>query len=353
MGNIRKRHGKFQAQVRREGIRPIYKTFTNRKDAIIWVRGIEARIDAGETNVSAPKATTLADLLTRYSQEVTPAKKGNDTEQRRLSRLLKDSIAITPLSKLTSARLAEFRDRRVNDGLRAAQYDLLLIKHCIKIARLEWGVPMPTNPVDGVRIPNGIKRRERRLIDGEYKALMSAVMSCKNTLIWPIVEFAIETGMRRSEILNLRWKNISDQHRIASLLDTKNGSKRDVPLTQKATKVIASLPTQRDNVFPTTDYAVRHAWDRLVRRAGIEDLRFHDLRHEAVSRFFEMGLSVPEVALISGHKDYRMLARYTHMTAKNVLNKLDAKWVSAAALDHLVLADLSSNITEDSKTPTN
>ena len=127
MGNIRKRHGKFQAQVRREGVRPIYKTFTNRKDAVVWVRGIEARIDAGETNVSAPKAITLSDLLTRYSQEVTPAKKGCDTEQRRLNRLLKDSIATTPLSKLTSAKLAEFRDRRLNDGVRAAQYDLILI----------------------------------------------------------------------------------------------------------------------------------------------------------------------------------------------------------------------------------
>ena len=325
MGNIRKRHGKFQAQVRREGVTPIYKTFTNKKDAVVWVRGIEARIDAGETNVSAPKATTLAHLLSRYSQEVTPAKKGRDPEQRRLSRLLRDPIAATSLSKLSSAKLAEFRDRRLNDGVRAAQYDLILIKHCIKISRLEWGVPMPDNPVDSVRIPNGIKRRERRLRDGEYDALMQAAKSCRNTLIWPMVDFAIETGMRRSEILSLRWENISDQQRIASLPDTKNGSKRDVPLTLKASKVIASLKAQKDYVFPTSDYAVRHAWDRLVRRAGIEDLRFHDLRHEAVSRFFEMGLSVPEVALISGHKDFRMLARYTHITAENVRNKLDAK----------------------------
>ena len=189
MGNIRKRHGKFQAQVRREGVRPIYKTFTNRKDAIVWMRGIEARIDAGETNVAASKAIALADLLTRYSQEVTPAKKGRDAEQRRLSRLVRDSIATTPLSKLTSAKIAEFRDRRINDGVRAAQYDLILIKHCIKIARLEWGVSMPNNPVDAVRIPNGIKRRERRLRDGEYDALKEAAQSCRNTLIWPLVRF--------------------------------------------------------------------------------------------------------------------------------------------------------------------
>jgi len=324
VGNIRKRHGKFQAQVRREGVTPVYKTFTNKKDAVVWVRGIEARIDAGETNVALPKATSLADLITRYSQEITPLKKGRDTEQRRLSRLLRDPITATPLSKLTSAKLAEFRDRRINDGVRAAQYDLILIKHCIKIARLEWGVPMPSNPVDAVRVPNGIKRRERRLRDGEYEALMQAAKSCKNTLIWPMVDFAIETGMRRSEILSLRWENLSDHERLAALPDTKNGSKRDVPLTQKAAQVIAGLPAHKVNIFPTSDYAVRHAWDRLVKRAGIEDLRFHDLRHEAVSRFFEMGLSVPEVALISGHKDYRMLAHYTHMTAVNVLNKLDA-----------------------------
>ena len=155
---------------------------------------------------------------------------------------------------------------------------------------------------------------------------MQAAKSCKNTLIWPMVDFAIETGMRRSEILSLRWENLSDQERIASLPDTKNGSKRDVPLTLKAAKVIANLPAHTENIFPTSDYAVRHAWDRLIKRASIEDLKFHDLRHEAVSRFFEMGLSVPEVALISGHKDYRMLARYTHMTAENILNKLDAKW---------------------------
>ena len=279
MGTIRKRNGKFQAQVRRDGVPPLSKTFIMKKDAVVWVRGIEARIDAGETNVSAPKATSLGDLITRYSQEITPLKKGCDTEQRRLSRLLRDPIAITPLSKLTSAKLADFRDRRINDGVRAAQYDLVLIKHCIKIARLEWGVSMPNNPVDSIRIPNGIKRRERRLADGEYEALREAARHCKNLLIWPIVDFAIETAMRRSEILSLRWENIDRKYTIATLPDTKNGSSGGAT-TAKAKQVLGSLSKQEEYVFPTSDCAVRHAWDRLVRRAGIEDLRFHDLRHE-------------------------------------------------------------------------
>ena len=156
MSNIRKRHGKFQAQVRREGVTPIYKTFTNKKDAVVWVRGIEAWIDAGETNISALKATNLAHLMRQYSQEVTPSKRGGDPEQRQLSRLLSDPVAETPLSKLSAAKLAEFRDRRVNDDARAAQYGLILIKRCIKIARLEWGVPMPKSLVDSLRIQGDI-----------------------------------------------------------------------------------------------------------------------------------------------------------------------------------------------------
>ena len=152
---------------------------------------------------------------------------------------------------------------------------------------------MPSNPVDSVRIPNGIKRRERRLRHGEYEALTKAAQKCKNTLIWPILEFAIETSMQRSEILSLRWENLSDEQRIAALSDTKNGSKRDVPLSQKAANLIASVPARKEYIFPTSDYDVRCAWERLVKRAGLADLRFHDLQHRAMSRFIEIGLSVP------------------------------------------------------------
>ena len=126
--------------------------------------------------------------------------------------------------------------------------------------------------------------------------------------------------MRRSEILALRWENINHEYALATLPDTKNGSKRTVPLTAKAKQVLKSSSKKGEYVFSTSDCAVRHAWDRLVKRAGIKDLRFHDLRHEAVSKFFEMGLSVPEVASISGHKDYRMLASYTHSDIRKILS---------------------------------
>ena len=130
--------------------------------------------------------------------------------------------------------------------------------------------------------------------------------------------------MRRSEILNLRWVDIDLDSGFATLFDTKNGEDRRVPLTKTARDVLSKLPNQDEMVFPISANCVRLAWERTRKKAGISDLRFHDLRHEAVSRFFEMGMSVPEVALISGHKDVRQLFRYTHLNPTNVFKKYEA-----------------------------
>ncbi len=124
--------------------------------------------------------------------------------------------------------------------------------------------------------------------------------------------------MRRSENTFIAVAEYGSDAGLAILLDTKNGSKRKVPLTRRARCVISQLPDCSSIVFNTTDYSIAMAGTVWVKRAGIKNLRFHDLRHEAVSRLFEAGLSVPEVALVSGHKDFRMLARYTHMKAETL-----------------------------------
>ena len=325
MGSIRKRNGKYQAQVRRAGASPISKTFTNKRDAQVWVRGIEARIDVGDTGVAAPRAATLGQLLQRYSEEITPQKKGAAPELRRLKRLINDPISDTSLSALSSHSLATFRDRRLADGVRACQYDLVLIRHCWNIAKKEWGIPLPSNPVSDIRVPNGIRHRERRLQHGEFEKLEQAAIECRNIYLWPAIQFVIHTAMRRSEILSLGWDDIDFTERFAKLHDTKNGSSRIIPLSFPAIDILKSLPQSDQRVFATTDYAIRHSWDRLVKRAKLEDLKFHDLRHEAISRFFEMGLNIPEVSLVSGHSDLRMLLRYTHPKIRLTLDKIDLK----------------------------
>ena len=119
------------------------------------------------------------------------------------------------------------------------------------------------------------------------------------------------------------WDDIDLEAQIATLAQTKNGSKREVPLTKLALEILNNLNHETDYVFPTSENAFRLSWSRLIRRSGIKDLRFHDLRHVAVSRFFGMGLSVPEVALISGHRDLRMLASYIHLSSRSVVQKIE------------------------------
>ena len=132
--------------------------------------------------------------------------------------------------------------------------------------------------------------------------------------------------MRCPEILSLRLcdMDMDLENGFASLYDTKNGEDRRVPLTKTAKGVLSRLPANKERVFPISATCLRLAWNRARKKAGITDLRFHDLRHEAVSRFFEIGMSVPEVALISGHKDVRQLFRYTHLNPENMFKKYAA-----------------------------
>ena len=144
-------------------------------------------------------------------------------------------------------------------------------------------------------------------------------------MVPPVVLFAIEKGMRRGEILSLTWENVHLVKRYVLLPDAKNGDSRDGPLSPQALELLGSLPRNirsDQKVFPLHYEALKSAWRRACSRAGIIDLRFHDLRHEATSRFFEKGLNVMEVAAITGHKDLRMLQRYTHLRAEDLALKL-------------------------------
>ena len=120
-------------------------------------------------------------------------------------RLINDPVSSLNVDKLSSAKVAAFRDKRLKDGVRATHYDLILIRHCLKIAINEWGLMLAYNPVDKVKMPPTSKPRQRRLNDGEFDRLKAASASTLNPHIWPVVVFAIKTGMRRSEILGLEW----------------------------------------------------------------------------------------------------------------------------------------------------
>ena len=314
MATIRKRLNKYQVQVRTQG-QHLSKSFNNLQDAKRWSVFYENKILLGNELQTLSKKLLLKDLINKYIDEVTPLKKGHVVETQRLRRLLKEPMVNQKVYQLKTKDFLEFKQRRIKDGNRTCAYDLVLLHHIYNTAIKQWCYPIPHNPLSNIQKPRCNPPRERRLNDNEAKYIINHQF--KNKDMNNIIELAIETGMRRSEILSITNDDIKDNYIYLS--DTKNNSPRKIPLTKKVKEIInkSILP------YSISSNAVRLNWYRMTKRAGIVDLHFHDLRHEAISRFFEKGLSIPEVSLISGHKDVRQLMRYTHLKINNLIDKLN------------------------------
>ena len=324
MASLRKRNNLWQAQVRIKNSGSISKSFNLRKDALIWATTQENLMQRGEWEKDTQPKKSLYDLMNRYLDKVTPNKRGRCTEERRLKRLLKDDEFLKlKLSQIKPCDVASFRDKRVNDGVRACQYDLVLMRHAWNVATLEWGWRLNENPFKLVKYPKSNPPRERRLRKGEYELLKSKLSQRGSWYLWPMIEIAIETGMRKSEILSLTWESVDFESREIFLQQTKSGYSRWITLTNKALSVLKDMPNKENHIFPVTENAVRQSWERLRNRAGLNDLNFHDLRHEAISRFFEMGLTAPEVASISGHRTLNQLFRYSHANLERIKDKFN------------------------------
>jgi integrase len=326
MATIRKLRGKWQAQVRRKGMAPRAKSFAFKQDAERWARDLEAQLDrAGALpDTRLAERTTLADVLTRYRDEITPKKRSSVSERARIAGILRRQICHRTLTVLSTSDLSTYRDERLLEVAPATVIrELNTISHAIDTARRDWGVHLVQNPCKLVRRPSPPRGRTRRLVGDEEQLLLAAADAGRVDYLRPLIILAIETGMRRGELLGLEWRHIDLEARVAHLPLTKNGESRDVPLSTRAVGTLRALQTGKDGqVFAAAPNAVRLAWERLVRRAGLSDLHFHDLRHEAVSRLFERGLNVVEVSSISGHKELRMLGRYTHLRAVDLAHRL-------------------------------
>ena len=322
---IRRWRGKWNVQIRLLGIRPISRTFNRKDDAQRWALETEGTIQRGEFKggLDERRRTTLKQLLERYRDIVTVHKRGRYNETYMIEAMLRQSFVNESLASLTAKTFSAYRDERLkNVKGTTVNHELTLLSHVYVIANTEWGVEVD-NPLVDVRRAKNSEPRQRRLEGGEWAVLMSKLGLTRNKLVKPIIRFAIETGMRRGEILAAQWSAIDWNRHTLHIPVTKTDKPRTIPLSPASMTI---LEEQRHmnliRPFPLTMESFKLAWKRLIKRSGITDLHFHDLRHEAITRFFEMGLSVPEVALISGHKDYRMLARYTHLRPEDVASKL-------------------------------
>ncbi|MFH1345800.1 MAG: site-specific integrase [Pseudomonadota bacterium] len=308
------------------------KSFIVRRDALEWARHTESQADRHELPIDPKvlKRVTLGDLVERYRDTVSINKKAYVNERISLNAFLSHEICSKRLSELRTEDFAAFRDQRLKTIKPVSlKRQLDPVHHLFEVARDEWGLPIRTNPLDQLKLKAPSQKRERRLRPGELERLLDSAKGCRNKSIAPVIRFAVATGMRRGEILATKWTDLNYEQRSLLIPETKNGHSRTIPLTSTALDVLGEQQPETGRVFPITANSFRLAWERVKLRAGIEDLHFHDLRHEAISSFFEMGLTTPEVALISGHKDMRMLFRYAHATRQSILKRLDGGLVKA------------------------
>ncbi|CAJ0787895.1 Tyrosine recombinase XerC [Ralstonia mannitolilytica] len=283
------------------------------------------------------EGTSLADLLDRYLAEVSPKKRSANSDKSRMAAVRK-RLGAYKLTALTPQLLAEYRDEKLRTlNPQTVIHHLALINHALTLATREWGIVLPGGVPKVVKpkLPPG---RDRRVQQGEIEAIVAATLS---PVLADLIPFAVETGMRRGEMLALDWEYIDFQRRTAYLPKTKTDTPRTVPLSTKALAILQKrLEAGADIPFAMHEDAVSTAFMRAVKRGRrayeaacmaegkppsarwLVGIRLHDLRHEATSRFFEKGLSVMEVTTITGHKTMEMLKRYTHLRASDVALKL-------------------------------
>ncbi len=333
MATIRKRGSKWQCIVRRDG-RTASKSFTIRRDAVKWGNTVEAQADAvgGELparkqqQAEAVRAMTVGDALAKFAREVSANRRSDssgDVEAIRLRALGRSKLAALRIERLTANDVRAWRDRRMSEVQPSTvRREMTLLRSAVANAVGDDAV----NVVALVSRPQADDRRERRLQPGEWQALLDACDSGRNKLLRPLIVLALETGMRRGELLAMQWRHVDLQRCTVFLPRTKSGHPRTVPLTPTAVEVMQRLPRNADNdcVLPLGVDGARHGFERVRARAGISDLRLHDLRHECISRLVERGLSLAEVQMVSGHRDVSMLLRYTHLQVGDVVKRLHA-----------------------------
>jgi len=300
----------------------------------------EKRIFESRANKRAARTFTVMQALDRYAKEVTPAKKGSAVELTRIGKAKKTALAGKSLYMVTPKDVMAFMDEIGGSDNNKRKY-ASLISHLYRIAVKRWGMAVE-NPVSGkIEMPSNGKPRDRRLNGNEAELLLNHLSGEARS----VFEFAIETGMRRNEMLSLVWRNIVPHNMpltktVAILEDTKNGETRAVPLSSTAIRVLKGLKHKaklkksasalpdakkelpRGKVFTITQSQLRDTWEAARTAAGIPDIRLHDLRHEAASRLFEKGLNVMEAASVTGHKTLSMLKRYTHLNPTDIAKKL-------------------------------
>lgn len=319
MASIKRYKGKWRAEVNRRGIRRA-KAFDTRQEAADWAAKLESEIMGG-AKIAA--RTLFGEVMERYARDVSPTKRGERWEILQLRRMRKDVIAGIRMSDLRASDFADWRDRRLQSvAPGTVRREMVLMSAMLNTARREWGL-LDKNPMEGVKRPPEPPPRKRLPTEDELERLRHVAGEGLETGRARAVHaffFAIETGMRAGEIVGLTWERIDLERRVAHLPETKNGDARDVPLSGEAVRLLQALPDGR-NVFGLSSGQLDALWRSVRARAGIEGLRFHDSRAEAITRLSKR-LDPLSLARMIGHRNINQLMTYYRESAEDIARRL-------------------------------
>jgi integrase len=342
MANIQERttqsgEVRFRVQVRIKGKPSITKTFKRKTDAKRWAQEKEHEVQTGlYFRNSESEKHLLSDAIDRYIRDVIPTipKSGSDRERHLL--VWKKRIGGIRLSDVTTPLVSQHRDELKAEKIKMGKKRspatvnryLTSLSHLFSIAcnDWEWSMDNPVKRVSKLKEPSG---RVRYLDEDERDRLLNACRNSENASIYLIVLLALTTGMRRGEILKLKWKDINIDKGLVTILEPKNGELRSVPLVGEVIPLLAERSKIRridtPLVFPGTrprsgevkPLVIRATWKNVLEEANIKDFRFHDLRHTAGSYLAMSGASEREIQEILGHRTTQMTKRYTHLSQEH------------------------------------
>ena len=333
----------YRVKVRLKGQPAQSATFERKTDAKHWAQDTEAAIRQGRYfKDHEAKRHTLSELIDRYIVEILP-QKAPRTQIAQMVQLKwwKSTLGHLVLADITPSILSEAKAELSKAELRNNEMKVrapatvvryfAAISHVFTVAIREW-YWTENNPVEKVQKPKLNNSRTRFLSTEEREALLSACLKSENPCLHLVVLVALSTGARKNEIMTLKWRDVdlSDRPRI-TLRETKNGETRAIPLSPPvavalhAHAKIRRLDTQF--VFPGIDgkrpYDIRSAWETAVKRAGLENFRFHDLRHSCASYIAMSGGTTHEIMAVLGHKSAQMAKRYAHIGEQHTSGVLD------------------------------
>jgi integrase len=329
--------GNWRVQIRRKG-RYLSETFRRRKDADEWALDVERRIDRGEVPTTRAHfdPTTFAHLIDLHIEDMREVGRTLRRSKAFTLDALKKKLGCIKIKDLSRERLVQFgKDRAIEGaGPVTVSVDLAYIRTVLAHAAAVRGIAVAIEPVDLARI--ALKRlgligksreRNRRPTLEEIERIVDYFEANPRQIIpvGRIVQFAVATAMRQEEICRVLWQDLNLKTRLLIVRDRKDprdkdGNDQKIPLLD-ATGIdpCAILEEQRPfsrkswRIFPYRSRSIGTAFRRACKELGIQDLHFHDLRHEATSRLFESGFSIEQVALVTGHKDWKMLKRYANL----------------------------------------